>query len=170
MPAQEEHHEKFPRVLPGMFRRRAAEIRSRPEGGSRRSGRLPPSSALDVRRGPRLAPRERAQRRVRARRPRGGQLRRANHSVRPGIIAAYSGMPPTCRSGLPRWTTPSGTARPGCWPTARWPGKPRSATCSSGFCSTRSITAGSFRATCDRWARRCPRFTVPRPTIRGCDR
>jgi hypothetical protein len=40
---------------------------------------------------------------------------------------------------------------------------------SLGFSSTRSITAGSFRATCVRWAPKFRRSAVPRRTIQGCD-
>ena len=54
--------------------------------------------------------------------------------------------------------------------TGKVPGEPRSATCSSGFSSTRSITVGSFRATCGRWVLRSRRSTVRRRTIRECER
>jgi hypothetical protein len=64
------------------------------------------------------------------------------------------------KRALRRWTMPRGTARPGSSWTGGLPGKPRLATFSSGSSSTRSITVGSFRATCGRWA----------PTIRGCER
>jgi alcohol dehydrogenase (cytochrome c) len=64
---------------------REAEVHPRHEGGARRPGGLPAPPAFDVSRGSGVAPRERAPRRLRARRPRGGQLRRPTCSGRPGI-------------------------------------------------------------------------------------
>src|SRR5215472_5889004 len=78
-------HEKFSRVLPGMFQGGEAKVRSRTESGSCRSSSLPAASAFDQQRRSCVAAGGRTGGCLRGRGQRRSQLRVAASPERPGI-------------------------------------------------------------------------------------